>query len=74
MQELSGLPVNVVQELHRAKKELDSAGVALPEKFATLPYTINLDNPLNEEGDTLLDVIVNPNANWRMPIYQLKIL
>ena len=56
------LPVNVVQELHRAKKELDSAGVALPEKFATLPYTINLDNPLNEEGDTLLDVIVNPNA------------
>mgnify|MGYP000085113699 FL=1 len=56
------LPVNVVQELHRAKKELDSAGVALPEKFVTLPYTINLDNPLNEEGDTLLDIIVNPNA------------
>ena len=56
------LPVNVVQELHRAKKELDSAGVALPEKFATLPYTINLDKPLNEEGDTLLDIIVNPNA------------
>ena len=56
------LPVNVVQELHRAKKELESAGVELPEKFATLPYTINLDNPLNEEGDTLLDIIVNPNA------------
>lgn len=56
------LPVNVVQELHRAKKELDNAGVELPEKFVTLPYTINLDNPLNEEGDTLLDVIVNPNA------------
>jgi len=56
------LPVNVVQELHRAKKELDSAGVELPEKFATLPYTINLDNPLNEEGDTLLDILNNPNA------------
>jgi RNA polymerase primary sigma factor len=56
------LPVNVVQELHRAKKELDSAGVALPDKFATLPYTINLDNPLNEEGDTLLDILNNPNA------------
>jgi RNA polymerase primary sigma factor len=56
------LPVNVVQELHRAKKELDSAGVALPEKFATLPYTINFDNPLNEEGDTLLDILNNPNA------------
>ena len=56
------LPVNVVQELHRAKKEMDSAGVDLPEKFATLPYTINYDNPLNEEGDTLLDVLNNPNA------------
>ena len=56
------LPVNVVQELHRAKKEMDSAGVELPEKFATLPYTINYDNPLNEEGDTLLDVLNNPNA------------
>ena len=56
------LPVNVVQELHRAKKELDSVGVALPDKFVTLPYTINLDNPLNEEGDTLLDILNNPNA------------
>jgi len=56
------LPVNVVQELHKAKKELERGGVDLPEKFANLPYTINLDNPLNEEGDTLLDVIVNPNA------------
>lgn len=56
------LPVNVVQELHRAKKEMDSTGVELPEKFVTLPYTVNLDNPLNEEGDTLLDVLNNPNA------------
>ncbi len=56
------LPVNVVQELHRAKKEMDSTGVELPEKYVTLPYTVNLDNPLNEEGDTLLDVLNNPNA------------
>ena len=56
------LPVNVVQELHRAKKELDNKGVELPDKFTTLPYTINLDNPLNEEGDTLIDVLNNPNA------------
>lgn len=56
------LPVNVVQELHKAKKDLEQAGVELPEKFANLPYTINLENPLNEEGDTLLDIIVNPNA------------
>ena len=56
------LPVNVVQELHRAKKEMNITGLDLPEKFATLPYTINYDNPLNEEGDTLLDVLNNPNA------------
>jgi RNA polymerase primary sigma factor len=57
------LPVNVVQELHKAKKELEKAGVALPDKMVSLPYTINLDNPLNEEGDTLLDILVNPNAD-----------
>ena len=57
------LPVNVVQELHKAKKELEKAGVELPEKFINLPYTVNLDSPLNEEGDTLLDVLNNPNAD-----------
>ena len=56
------LPVIVVQELHKAKKEMDLNGTELPEKFVNLPSMMNLDNPLNEEGDTLLDVIVNPNA------------
>ncbi len=56
------LPVNVVQELHKAKKEMDINGTELPEKFVNLPSMMNLDNPLNEEGDTLMDVIVNPNA------------
>ncbi len=46
------LPVNVVQELQRAKKELDKTGADLPEKFDNLPYTVNLDSPLlrNETG------------------------
>ena len=57
------LPVNVVQELHKAKKELDNAGVELPEKFVNLPYTVNLDSPLNEDGDTLMDILNNPNAD-----------
>jgi RNA polymerase primary sigma factor len=56
------LPVNVVQELQKAKKELENEGVELPEKFVSLPYTVNLDSPLNEDGDTLMDVIINPNA------------
>lgn len=57
------LPVNVVQELQKAKKELDNAGVELPDKFVNLPYTVDLDSPLNEDGDTLMDVLVNPNAD-----------
>jgi len=57
------LPVNVVQELHKAKKELDNSGVEIPDKFVSLPYTVNLDSPLNEEGDTLMDVLNNPNAD-----------
>jgi RNA polymerase primary sigma factor len=56
------LPVNVVQELHKAKKELDKSGVELPDKLISLPYTVNLDSPLNDEGDTLLDILNNPNA------------
>lgn len=56
-------PVNVVQDFQKAKKEQDTNGTDLPDKFANLPYTVNLDNPFNEEGDTLLDVIVNPNAD-----------
>jgi RNA polymerase primary sigma factor len=56
-------PVNVVQELHKAKRELDNAGVELPEKFVNLPYTVNLDSPLNEDGDTLMDILNNPNAD-----------
>ena len=56
------LPVNVVQDLQRAKKDLEKGGVDLPDKFVSLPYTINLNGPLNEEGDTLVDILTNPNA------------
>ncbi len=56
------LPVNVIQELHKAKKELDKSGAEIPDKFVNLPYTIDLNSPLNEEGDTLLDLVINPNA------------
>lgn len=56
-------PVNVVQEYQKAKKEQEHTGEDIPDKFANLPYTVNLDNPLNEEGDTLLDVLENPNSD-----------
>jgi RNA polymerase primary sigma factor len=56
-------PVNVVQEFQKAKKEQDITGEELPDKFVNLPYTVNLDSPLNEDGDTLLDVLENKNAD-----------
>jgi RNA polymerase primary sigma factor len=56
------LPVNVVQELQKAKKDLDATGTEMPEKFNNLPQVINLENPLNEDGDTLMDMLSNPNA------------
>jgi RNA polymerase primary sigma factor len=56
------LPVNVVQELHKAKKEIEKMNSSLPDKLSNLPYTVDLDSPLNDEGDTLMDLVVNHNA------------
>jgi len=66
------LPVNVVQDLQKAKKEVENNGQDLPDKFATLPYTINYDAPLNEEGDTLLDMLKNPDAAMPDSIFDTK--
>jgi RNA polymerase primary sigma factor len=56
------LPVNIVQELHKEKKAVEKGISELSDKFATLPSIIQIDNSINEEGDTLMDVIINPNA------------
>src|SRR5210317_2533028 len=56
------LPVNVVQDLHKAKKEAQKTNKDLADKFMTLPKTIALDNHINEDGDTLVDMIENKNA------------
>ena len=55
-------PVNVVQELYKARKEQEITGLDLVDKFANLPYTVDLETPLNEDGDTLMDVVINPNV------------
>lgn len=56
------LPVNVVQEMHRAKKESQKTNKEMDEKFTSLPKVIDLDMNINEEGDTLVDLIENTNA------------
>ena len=56
------LPVNVVQDLHRAKKEVEQSGNKMADKFTGLPSIVDLDMKINEEGDTLIDMIVNQEA------------
>ena len=34
----------------------------MDSKLQNLPYTTNLDRPINEEGDTLVTIIENENA------------
>jgi len=56
------LPVNVVQDLHKAKKAAQKGNGELDSKFAMLPKTTGLDNHINDEGDTLIDLIENENS------------
>lgn len=57
------LPVNVVQDLYKEKKEIAKTGGDLGMKFSSLPSIVNLDRGINDDGDTLVDVIVNENAD-----------
>ena len=56
------MPVNVVQDLHRAKKEVEQSGKKMEDKFTGLPSIVDLDMKINEDGDTLIDMIVNQDA------------
>ena len=56
------LPVNVVQELFKEKKAIDINGGELSDKFANLPSIVNLNKEINDEGDTLLDMISDQNT------------
>jgi RNA polymerase primary sigma factor len=57
------LPVNVSQDLHRAKKEIESNWGELDEKYQTLPTIVDLDMKINEDGDTLIDILKNDEAD-----------
>ena len=56
------LPVNVVQDLQKAKKESQKNNTELDSRFTSLPKVIDLDMNINEEGDTLVDMIENKDA------------
>ena len=66
------LPVNVVQDLHRAKKEIENNGGKLEDKFQNLPSMIDLDMNINEDGDTLVDILKNEQAEMPDEIFNSK--
>lgn len=66
------LPVNVVQDMYKEKKENEKTNKDLSDKFATLPKIIDLDMHINEDGDTLVDVIKNDNAESPDEIFSNK--
>ena len=57
------LPVNIIQELHKEKKKVGEEITKLNSKLALLPKTINYDKPINDEGDTLIDILENRDAD-----------
>ena len=66
------LPVNVVQDMQKEKKEIEKTNKELSDKYATLPKIIDLDMYINEDGDTLIDVIKNENAELPDEIFSTK--
>lgn len=66
------LPVNVVQELQKEKKAVDNGIKELSDKFANLPSVIQLDKTINEDGDTLMDVIINQDADMPDSVFNTK--
>ena len=66
------LPVNVVQDMQKEKKENEKTNKDLSDKFATLPRMIDLDMHINEDGDTLIDIIKNDNVESPDEIFSTK--
>ena len=66
------LPVNVVQDMQKEKRENEKTNKNLSDKFANLPKMIDLDMHINEDGDTLIDVIKNMNVESPDAIFSTK--
>lgn len=56
------IPVNVIQDLYKEKKKTEKDGSEIDSRFVNLPSTINLEHQINEEGDTLIDLIENKDS------------
>lgn len=66
------LPVNVVQDMQKEKKENEKTNKELSSKFASLPRMIDLDMHINEDGDTLVDIIKNENVEMPDEVFSTQ--
>ena len=55
------LPVNVVQEVQRAKKQ-EKEVQELNPRLNNLAHAVTFDDHINEEGDTMFDLLEDPDA------------
>jgi RNA polymerase primary sigma factor len=58
--------------MQKEKKENEKTNKELSDKFATLPRMIDLDMHINEDGDTLIDIIKNDNVESPDEIFSTK--
>ena len=66
------LPVNVVQDMQTEKRENEKTNTELSSKFASLPRMVDLDMHINEDGDTLIDIIKNDNVESPDEVFNTK--
>jgi RNA polymerase primary sigma factor len=61
------IPSNLVQESQKNKRidveQLNKTNIDNEQQETDLPYTVGLYNEINEDGDQLIDKIVNKNAD-----------
>ena len=58
--------------MYKEKKQNEKTNKDLSDKFATLPKMIDLDMHINEDGDTLIDIIKNDNVESPDQIFSTK--
>lgn len=63
-------PVNVIQALQKEKRKAEKEINDFDTKLSLLPTTINYDKPINDEGDTLIDILTNTNADNPEEIFE----
>ena len=66
IQELSGIPSNLIQETQKSKREdftniYENPNNNVTETSYTLPFCVGLNSEINDEGDELIDIIRDPN-------------